>query len=90
MTLQTAVKISAGLSVTCKTGFLHPVLDFSHYKVRLYGPSCTLFSVLKQSTRPTVGSNVIVEEIQHCGLDTECKVKVKIINPARLVMPLEG
>ena len=39
------------------------VLDFSHHKVRPYSRSCTSFSVLKQSTRPTVGSYIRVGEI---------------------------
>ena len=42
-----------------------PVLDFSQNNARPYGRKCTLFSELKQSTRPTVGSNVLVGEIQH-------------------------
>ena len=43
------------------------VLNFSHFNVRPYGLTSTLFSVLKQITRPTVGLNVIVGEIQHRG-----------------------
>ena len=37
------------------------VLNFSHFNVRPFGLTSTLFSVLKQITRPTLGLNVIVQ-----------------------------
>ena len=56
---------TSGMTTKSRSIITKPVLDFSHYKVRPYGRSCTPFSVLKQSISPTVGSNVIVGEILH-------------------------
>ena len=38
---------------------------YSFHLKKHQGRSCTPFSVLKQRTRPTIGSSIIVGEIQH-------------------------